>query len=258
MEELAQFQREKSHWRRTRAAEDGYARKLRRVGEHIGRLIDEVVSPVATITQLHDAVTRLTLALRRYADVLEPWAQAAAGQLINEVAARDFTAWTRAAKDMGKDLDAELANAPIGARVEELVRSHVGLIKSLPLEAAERVQTMSLASLRAGERIGDIVRNIMTTGEVTKARATLIAKTETGRAATAITQARAEHVGSDSYTWLSARDGAVRRMHKLLDGQTFRWNDPPVAEDNGARHHPGEFPNCRCVAIPVIPVRPWE
>jgi SPP1 gp7 family putative phage head morphogenesis protein len=87
-------------------------------------------------------------------------------------------------------------------------------------------------------------------------RANLIGRTEVAKASSAIVQARAQYIGSDSYIWRSVQDADVRRMHRLLNGTVHRWDDPPIAEDpisKGIRHHPGEFPNCRCYAEPILP-----
>lgn len=57
----------------------------------------------------------------------------------------------------------------------------------------------------------------------------------------------------EGYIWRSQKDGKVRSMHRQLDGRIFRWDETPPGG-----HHPGEAPNCRCVAesIEVIPPLP--
>jgi SPP1 gp7 family putative phage head morphogenesis protein len=106
---------------------------------------------------------------------------------------------------------------------------------------------------------------------VTRSRAELIARTETGRAASALTQARAEYIGSPGYLWRNANDYKVRPeigikhfaklntlakgSHRKLEGTFHRWDDPPIAGVNGERAHPGSIYNCRCWAEPVLPQR---
>jgi len=67
----------------------------------------------------------------------------------------------------------------------------------------------------------EIAAEIMETGEVTKSRVTLIARTEVGRTTTMLTQVRSEGVGATHYQWLSARDSDVRPLHKKLPGSRF-------------------------------------
>lgn len=237
--------REAAHWARVRNAEATYATQLRKVARHVGDMV----------RQLGDALTTddLVSMLRRYADTLNPWARAAAARMIAEVARRDERAWFQASQKIGLSLRQEIASAPMGDEVRQLLADQVHYISSLPLEAATRVQALALEHATAGRRYEEITRDIMRTGQVTISRANLIARTETARAQSAITQARARYVGSEAYTWRTVRDRDVRPAHKRLEGHVFMWDDPPVAEDGGQRHHPGEFPNCRCYAEPVLP-----
>jgi SPP1 gp7 family putative phage head morphogenesis protein len=239
--------REAAHFSKVRNAETTYATQLRKVARHIGDLVRQLYTgdPAAT--------AELVITLRRYADLLNPWARATAARLLAEVARRDETAWRWAAAAIGSELRTEIAGAPIGDEVRRLLAEQVGLITSLPLDAAQRVQALALEGATTGRRYGDLVQEINRTGHVTIGRANLIARTETAKAQSAITQARARYVGSDAYTWISANDRDVRPAHKRLAGHVFRWDDPPIAEEGGQRHHPGEFPNCRCYAEPVLP-----
>src|SRR6185437_1153848 len=97
-----------------------------------------------------------------------------------------------------------------------------------------------------------IVPEIMRGGEVSKSKATLIARTETGRALTALTQARAETVGSTSYVWRTVKDSDVRLSHKQMEGKVVDWDSPPTLD--GLTGHAGSLPNCRCFAEPIIPM----
>lgn len=66
-----------------------------------------------------------------------------------------------------------------------------------------------------------------------------------------IASARQQAAGIEEFVWTTADDERVRDSHKALDGHTFRWDDPPVVD--GEEAVPGEAPNCRCVAFPVLP-----
>jgi SPP1 gp7 family putative phage head morphogenesis protein len=137
--------------------------------------------------------------------------------------------------------------------MRQSLAEQVRLITSLPREAAARVHKLTTEALVTGSRAAEIAREILNTGEVTESRAKLIARTEVSRTATALTQARAQHVGSEGYIWRTSRDGAVRRSHKAMEGRIVRWNEPP--ELDGMVGHAGEFPNCRCFVEPILPDR---
>jgi len=190
-------------------------------------------------------------ALERYAVAIEPWAGAVGKTMVAEVSARDAQAWGAVSSQIGRGLSREIAAAPIGTVVRGLVTSQVELIKSLPLEAAQRVQELSIQAVEAGTRSDAIAREILRTGDVTVARANLIARTEVGRAASALTEARALHVGSTGYFWRTAQDSDVRKSHKAMSGKVVEWSNPPTLD--GLTGHAGALPNCRCYAEPILP-----
>lgn len=88
---------------------------------------------------------------------------------------------------------------------------------------------------------------ILERADVTKSRASLIARDQTLKLNGAVTRERQTASGIDKYIWSTSLDGRVRDEHKELEALTFSWNDPPEPG------HPGEDFQCRCVAIPVLP-----
>lgn len=190
--------------------------------------------------------------LRKYADTIGPWAQAAGQKMITEVAARDLQDWREVSKEIGRGLEREIAATPIGEVVRGRLAEQVTLIKSIPLDAAQKVHELALGSVLEGRRSGDLVEEIMKIGGTTKSRAKLIARTEVGRVSTEITKARAAVAGSTHFIWRTAGDSDVRASHRKLDGKMFRWDDPPEC-DPGHHALPGAIWNCRCYAEAVIP-----
>lgn len=110
-----------------------------------------------------------------------------------------------------------------------------------------------IEAMPGGVRASETAKEIERTGDVTRSRADLIARTETTRAATSMVEARARHVGSEGYIWRTVGDVDVREIHKKLEGKFVRWDSPPVAGENGERAHAGAIYNCRCWPEPVIP-----
>lgn len=195
-------------------------------------------------------VGKVRAALDRYASLLNPWAEAVGERMVREVAARDERAWMRVANQMSRALKEEIATAPTGHVMRKRMAEQVKLITSLPTEAGQRVHDLTLRGMIEGARTDAIAAEILRTGEVTKSRADLIARTEVSRTATALTQARAEHVGSEGYTWRTVGDGSVRASHRAMAGKFVRWDSPPTLDD--LTGHAGALPNCRCFCEPVI------
>ena len=228
--------------------EKKYGRQLRQIAGYIDSIVkgfdvkDETVYP------------SMVTALRKYAESLDVWAKHASGKIIMDVALRDEQTWLIYAKDMSRGLRDQIRNSDIGAVYQEMLDRQVGLIKSLPLNAAQRVQDLATRAVIEGGRADEISSLIMATGDVTKARANTIARTEISRATTMFTQARAEALGSDGYIWRDSGDSDVRHKHAELNGQYIPWDAPPIVDEkSGRRAHAGCDINCRCYPEPVIP-----
>jgi len=234
-------------WAKARRAEIQYGASLRKIARHIADLIR------GSAPRSEADASALERALTRYAEILDPWAHKRAEAMIAEIRARSDKQWRKVAAEMGRGFR-EILTGPdaIGQRQRELMAEQITLIKSIPIEAAERVHHLVQQSVIKGERFTSIVPEIMRGGEVSKSKATLIARTETGRALTALTQARAETVGSEGYIWRTVKDADVRPSHRAMEGKFVRWDDPPTTD--GMTYHAGAGPNCRCFAEPVIPM----
>lgn len=118
--------------------------------------------------------------------------------------------------------------APTGETMRALMAEQVGLIRSIPLEAAERVHRLTIEALEDGTRAAAISKEIQRSGEVAKSRADLIARTEVSRAATSLTEARALAVGSTHYIWRTSGDSDVRPGHRAMEGRSARGPSRPT------------------------------
>jgi len=189
--------------------------------------------------------------LQRYAEALTPWAERTAAEMLTEVNRRDESAWMQNAADLSRALRQEIRTAPTGATMQALMAEQVTLIKSIPLDAAQRVHKLTIEGIEDSTRASEISKAIQASGDVAKSRADLIARTEVARTASTLTEARALHVGSPGYFWRTSGDGDVRESHREMEGKFVAWNDPPTLD--GMKGHAGQFPNCRCYPEPVIP-----
>lgn len=232
---------------RVRRAERHYGVQLRKIAREVGRIVDAFPAGDPAVEPL------IRQALRRYADLLLPWARKTAAGMLVDVSRRDENVWRKLTENMGAAMRAELYSAPMRPVLAQMEAEQVQLITSLPLEASQRVHKLTVEGLSDATRAKEIAAEIMRTSEVTQSRANLIARTEVGRAAAVITQTRAMHVESEGYIWRTAGDSAVRERHKKLAGKFFKWDEPPVTGENGERSLPGAIYNCRCYPEVVLP-----
>lgn len=224
-----------------------YARQLRKIAQEVGRIINTY--PAGDPQYLG----RIQEQLNAYAKILTPWAQETAKRVVREINFIDEKAWIKAAKEMSRDLRAELATAPTGEAMGLFMKEQVRLITSLPIDAGARVHKLTMEGLADSTRFASIADDIRASGSVTASRATLIARTEVARTSAGLTMARARHIGSDGYIWRTAGDTDVRKLHQRLAGKYIPWDAPPVAGSNGEHAHAGMIYNCRCYPEPVIP-----
>lgn len=189
--------------------------------------------------------------MRRYAEAIAPWAVTTAQRMVEDVNGRDLANWRALTAEMSSELRREILTAPTGEAMRELLDQQVTLIKSIPLEAAQRVHELTINGIEDSTRAREIAAEIMRSGQVAESRAMLIARTEVARTSSTLTQARAQSVGSDGYVWRTSRDGDVRTSHKKMNGKFVRWDDPPTLDN--LTGHAGCLPNCRCYPEPVIP-----
>lgn len=239
--------KERRGFDRVRKADLRYGARLRGIAQQVGDLIaafrDRLDEP--------GVMRRMQSALERYAEMITPWAEVTAAAMIADVSRRDRSVWAQYSERMGRALAEEVSGAPTGRVLQEKLAENVGLIKSIPLKAGERVHKLSIEALSTGRRASEIADEIMATTHVTKSRATLIARTEVARTSAALTEARAKHVGATQYVWRTAGDSDVRPSHKRMNGKVVDYDDPPTLDNMTG--HAGEFPNCRCFQEPLIP-----
>ena len=200
-----------------------------------------------------DAIAKIVHTLTRYSQMLGPWAEATSGRMLADVAGRDRTAWIAHGKTIHRELKREIETTPVGSIMRAAQAEQVTLITSLPLEAAQRVQALALEGFIGGERSAGLAAQILATGEVTKSRAKLIARTETAKVSAILTRTRATHLGCTHFVWHTAKDGRVRESHREMEGKVLAYADGPPLLSDGEKTFPGEIFNCRCFSSPIIP-----
>lgn len=135
----------------------------------------------------------------------------------------------------------------VGRVIDNAVVANVALIKSIPEQYLSRVKQTVHAAVAGGFRWEKVRDAIFHSGLATESRAKLIARDQVSKMNGSINRVRQQSLGITEYKWSTSGDERVRPSHAELDGQVFRWDNPP--EKTG---HPGEDYQCRCVAIAIL------
>jgi len=173
-----------------------------------------------------------------------------------QVESEEWEQWRSVSEDIAAGLRLVSDTTPVGQVANDIVFRQIQLMKSLPLESADRVRDIQSRAIQAvinGERPDALYQMIMDTGGVASSRAKLIAHTEIGRATVAFTQSRALSIGSEGYWW-RIKGASTRPSHKKMKNVFVRWDNPPTLD--GMTGHAGCLPNCECWPEVHVPPPP--
>lgn len=188
-----------------------------------------------------------------YSILLDNWADLVAKKMFAQVEQEEWNQWRSVSHDISEGLRDVIGNTPVGAVAQDIISRQVQLIKSLPIEAADRIKDIQARALEAvinGERPEQLYQMIIQSGDVSASRARAIARTEIGRATGALTQARALSVGSEGYWW-RIKGAGTRPSHYKMKDRFVRWDNPPTLD--GMTGHAGCLINCQCWPDVQIP-----
>ena len=148
---------------KARKVEHSYARKLKMVARAIGDIVSGLYNedePFNTDEVINH--------LNRYAKLLEPWARSVGARMVAEVNARDKAAWAETSKRMAGLIRREVSETNIGQIFQSRLHDQVGLITSLPRDAAERVHKLTIEGMTGATRAEVIAKEIFRSGHVSK------------------------------------------------------------------------------------------
>ncbi|WP_206922968.1 phage head morphogenesis protein [Alicyclobacillus suci] len=152
----------------------------------------------------------------------------------------------------------EEMNGPLGGIMAAQIQRNAQYIKDVPADIARQMTEHIMSQSMQGLRHTDIAKNLQQLfPHMTDVKANLIARTETAKTATALTQSRCELHGIPWYRWRTSEDSRVRDSHRIMDKVLVAWDDPPSPEElskekDVGHYHAGCIWNCRCYAEPLI------
>lgn len=139
--------------------------------------------------------------------------------------------------------------------LSEAVKKNFEMIKSIPTSMMEILQHKYTSTL-----IEEVAKGNLARGSFRKLlqshgakQAKVIARTETAKLQTAITENRAKNLGSVAYIWRASNDQRTRPSHKAMNNVVVFWREQsqkPLLDN--MRGNAGEFPNCRCDIRPIL------
>lgn len=237
-------------------------KRIEQMYERLLRAVFEEASKAEKHGSLMDFLNGLANSQR-----LKALAEQAALRMTLMVDAANERTWREAAvkalrgRFVYRSLHRELGG-PLGGRVRAIVDDNSKLIRSIPRTLASRVSHHIAKAQQEGVRAKTMERELRKElPRMTAARIRLIARTETSKASTALTRARAERMRLDWYVWRSSHDQRVRPSHAFLakgGGVLVPWSSPPQPEalvnerSTLGHYHAGDCPNCRCYPEPLM------
>lgn len=163
--------------------------------------------------------------------------------------------WKRAVKaTLGIDIREDYYMGDFYAeQLKKWVEENVMLISSIPEDTLEKMREIVYDGFTNGKTTTRMLKEIQQVCGISRRRAELIARDQTAKLNGQIQRAQQMDAGITEYIWSDCGDERVRDSHRRLNGEKFRWDDPPVVDERtGRRCHPGQDYQCRCIARPVF------
>lgn len=242
------------NWRQNKQMELKYRRSLQRVNKKIM----DAIKGLQTVGQINSALRKIA-----NSKMFQTLANSIANKFVTSANIIDAQTWRDAARAGSKSKKIYEAlqktlNTHIGRTVDQQILKNAKLIKTLPItlskELTNFIGTKTFEGIRPEEIAVTLEGKIF---QYTHAKANTIARTESSKAMTALTEARSKDVGVYWYVWKSSKDQRVRNAHKHMQDVLVRFDDPPspealVGEKDVGKYNAGNIYNCRCFPRPLI------
>jgi SPP1 gp7 family putative phage head morphogenesis protein len=200
-------------------------------------------------TALANAVQRL---VRRWQKNFDEAAPKLADHFATAAAERSTDQLKRILKDGGFTVRFTMS-APVRDVLRAAITENVSLIKSIPQQYLKSVEGAVMRSVQTGRDLKSLTDELQQAYGVTRRRAAFIARDQNNKASSFIQRARQQELGLERAVWMHSNAGEVPRpTHVAMNGKEYDIRQGMYDKDVAKWVFPGELPNCRCSARPVI------
>lgn len=144
--------------------------------------------------------------------------------------------------------------------MQAVINENLALIKSIPEQILKDMQVALSQGIISGNQ-KELIKRLKEIQDVNEYRAEFIARDQIHKAVEAFKQVQNRALGIDYYEWQTAEDERVSSGaggHRQNNGRIFKYGSNEAiisySEKRGFYYgKPGDRPNCRCIALGVIP-----
>lgn len=141
-----------------------------------------------------------------------------------------------------------------------VINENLTLIKSIPQEVLKEMQVALSGGIISGNQ-KELIKSLKRIKGVSKDRAVFIARDQIHKAVESFKQVQNTALGIEYYEWLTADDERVSSGlggHRQNNHRIFKYGSNEAIISHSAKRgfyygKPGDRPNCRCIAVGVIP-----
>lgn len=215
--------------------------------------------------------TLLHAAERFYADAFGFQQRRMAERVVSRAESESSAAFVEQInRAMGVDIGGMITREGLGDFFDLAVEENVGLIKSLSSDYFDDIQQQVMESIRRGDSLSTLTRNLQSVTGASYKRAALIARDQTLKIQSDTNRVRQSSAGINRFRWSTSQDTRVSgnpagkypkaKIKCYVISRADVGYGPGVyfwsrgAQFNGETHlYPGRAHiNCRCVGIPQI------
>lgn len=202
-------------------------------------------SPVSAMRKQIRELAKLWL--KRFNDAAPKLAEA----YVKESFKATDSAFRLALKDAGWAVEFKMTPAMREAFSASLAEN-VGLIRSIPEQYLLQVQGSVMRSYTRGRDLQSLVQTLRALYPPAANRAALIARDQSNKANSVVTQARQIELGIEEAIWMHSHAGKTPRPdHVAANGRRYKVKEGCLI--SGEYIFPGEEINCRCTSRSVLP-----
>lgn len=157
----------------------------------------------------------------------------------------------QALKDAGWSVDFKMTKS-VRQALDAVMFENVSLIKSIPENYFNQIEGIIMRAYASGHDVNRMVEELKSMYPVTQRRAELIARDQTNKANSVVTNIRRVELGITEAIWQHSHAGKNPRPdHVAANGKRFKISEGCYI--SGKYILPGEEINCRCTSKSVLP-----